>query len=312
MPTTEVRRPEVIKFYPDVPSKVVQVFHSGVWNNNYELEPGALRLMLDAAMGTLTNLFDAQSSWTALFSPNERIGIKVSTLGPTHAPLVMAVAESLQDAGIPAENIVIFDMFTQGLEFAGYPVNKDGPGVRCYGNGERLGEAGDYTPGWTLIDRGIALSDILLSCDAVINIPGLVTHPFAGISFALKNNYGNFGTPEDFHDERVVRGIAEVSALPPIRDRTRLYIGDALTGGAIPHFYYGDRHMVGKASFLVSFDPVALDTVGLGIASEALVATGLDPTASVTMASPWLARSASQGLGTSNQENMEVVSLPVG
>jgi hypothetical protein len=97
-----VRRPEAIQFYPDVPSKVVQAHHVGVWTgtpsggkrDNDLLVPEALRQMLDASVAKLTGLNDAWEAWSALFSPDERVAIKVNTLGfagvaPfwTHAPL---------------------------------------------------------------------------------------------------------------------------------------------------------------------------------------------------------------------------------
>lgn len=312
VPDAALRKPQVIQFYPDVPSKVVRVRHSGVWQG-YDLVPEIVRVMLDTGIGTLTNLYDPQASWAALFSPEERIAIKVSTFAPTHYPLVAAVADSLQDAGIPAENIFIFDMYTQGLEFSGYPVNEEEEGVRCFGTANKLGERGNYTAGWTLLDTPIGLSDILLSCHAVINVPGLVTHPVAGSSFALKNHYGTFDIPEQFHDDRgIVQGIGEVNTLAPIRDRERLIIGDSLTFGAIPHFFYEDRIMIGEGSILMSFDPVAHDTIGLEIVSEALVTAGQDPTTAVTMASRYLANSAQLGLGTSDPKHMEVVDMPLG
>jgi hypothetical protein len=308
----KIRRPDVVKYHPEIPSKVVRARHSGVWSG-YDLAPGILRLMVDTAIGTLTGLYDPKLSWGALFNADERVAIKVSTFAPTHAPLVMAVADSLQDAGIPAEQIFIFDMYTQGLEFSGYPVNEDQDGVRCYGTADRLGGKGNYTSGWTLLETAIRLSDILLSCDGVINVPGLVTHPIAGASFALKNHFGSFNIPEEFHDDRgIVQGIAGVNLLSPIRERGRLIIGDCLTPGAVPHFFYEDRIMIGDGSILMSFDPVAHDTIGLEIVSEALVASGQDPTAAMTMASRYLAKSAQAGLGTSDPDNMEMIEMELG
>jgi hypothetical protein len=105
-----------------------------VWDGE-ALVPEVIRQMLDASIMELTGLNDAVKAWAALFSPNERIAIKVNSHpgGSTHVPLVMAVTEPLQAAGVPAEQILIFDRYSQELEDEGYPLNKDGPGVRCYG-----------------------------------------------------------------------------------------------------------------------------------------------------------------------------------
>jgi len=68
-------------------------------------------------------------------APTERIAIKVNTIMSsaywTPVPLVMAVAQSLQDAGIPAGQIIIFDRDPSELQNAGFTINRDGPGVHC-------------------------------------------------------------------------------------------------------------------------------------------------------------------------------------
>jgi hypothetical protein len=95
----------------------VRAHHAGVWSGD-ELVPDALRQMLDASITELTGLNDAHEAWAALFAPDERIAIKVNALrGPclTHVPLVMAVTACLQAAGVPAEQIVIFDRYTDDL-----------------------------------------------------------------------------------------------------------------------------------------------------------------------------------------------------
>jgi hypothetical protein len=95
---------------PSGPSKVVRV-HSGVWDGD-TLAPDPIRQMLDNSITELTDIDDAGAAWASLFDPGERVAIKVNTIQSshywTHVPLVMAVTESLQDVGIPAEQIVIF------------------------------------------------------------------------------------------------------------------------------------------------------------------------------------------------------------
>lgn len=65
---TAIRRSDVIKFFPTVPSRVVHTHHQGVWEGD-TLQVGALRLMLDACITRLTGLADATSAWQALFAP---------------------------------------------------------------------------------------------------------------------------------------------------------------------------------------------------------------------------------------------------
>jgi uncharacterized protein (DUF362 family) len=316
-----VSREDVLKFHPEAPSKVVHTHHPGVWTGtpteladsseeNSLLVPGVLREMLDASIMELTGLDKARDAWSVLFSPDERIAIKVNafrnSLIWTHVPLVTAVTDSLQDAGILAEQIVIFDYYTNELETAGFAVNEDGPGVRCYGT------ESNYTQEGTVKGRNIELSDILLECDALINMPVLKTHMISGITFAMKNHYGSISAPNLFHSD-IGNAIAELNALPPIKDRTRLVIGDALTAclryrGAYPYWtsdWAGD-------SILVSFDPVAVDTTALQMIDRLLTDEGGSTASILAMTTPCLARATELGLGTDDPSNMDLKEITLG
>lgn len=287
-PTTSPTLTPVPLARPHVLGKVVQARHAGVWDGG-NLQSNAIRQMLDASITRLTGIDDARAAWSALFAPGERIALKVNTIAGasywTHVPLVMAVAESLQDAGVPAEQIVIFDRLSRELQGAGYTLNMDGPGVRCYGTD------GAYTGGWTLLDRGIAISDVLLSCDALINIPLLKTHGTSGISYALKNHYGTFDQPGRYHGN-IDKALGALNTLDAIRDRTRLTIGDALN--ICTHNW---NNAVTGDSILMSFDPVAHDAVGMELFAEARTATGANAAAAAQKVAAWLEYAASLGLG---------------
>ncbi|MCP4537621.1 MAG: DUF362 domain-containing protein [Chloroflexi bacterium] len=289
---------------PDPLGRVVQVHHAGVWDGDNLVED-AIRQMLDASITQLTGQNDAGQAWDSLFAPQERIAIKVNVLSIssfwTHAPLVMAIAERLQEVGVPAEQIVIFDYQSRELPTAGYTVNKDGPGVRCYGTD------GDSVSGWTIMDTEVGLSNILMNCDALINVPILKQHDWSGISFAMKNHYGTFTKPSSFHGERIVRGIAELNALPPIKDRTRLIVGDAL---AIVKT--GWRDAATGDSILMSFDPVAHDTIGLQLYNQMLMAEGGNPASVTERANAWLNASAELGLGVNDLDSIELVEVNMG
>jgi hypothetical protein len=300
-PAVNIRRPDVIKMYPDAPSKVVHTRHTGGWDGD-ELASNALRQMLDASITELTGQNDASEAWAALFSPSERIAIKVNTINTshlwTHVPLVMAVTDCLQEAGVPAEQIFVFDRDTDELADAGFPLNRDGPGVRCYGTD------GNFTAGWAVLDLDAQISDILLHCDALINMPILKQHTLSGITFAMKNHYGTFDKPGYFHGERLVDGMAELNGLPPIRERTRLIIGDVLEIAKS-----GWKKAITGDSILMSFDPVAHDTIGLQLYSEAWTLEGGNPAISEKFAIPWLESGAALGLGANDLYNLELVNV---
>lgn len=308
-PVVEVDRPKVIQFHPDAPSKVLRTHHAGAWDGE-SLVPEALREMLDASITKLTGLDSAKDAWSALFGADERVAIKVNAFRNgliwTHVPLVMAVTDALQEAGVPAENIVIFDYWTSELETAGFPVNKDGPGVRCYGTDEQ------YTRDWEIGGRTLGLSDVLLSCDALINMPVLKSHMITGITFAMKNHYGTIPNPGSFHAS-IGQRMAELNALPPIKDRTRLIVGDVLTACVRYRnsYPYWESDWTGD-SILMSFDPVAHDAVGLDILSRLRTEVGSSPDPLIGMATPCLEAAVNAGLGTDDPENMDLIEVNLG
>jgi hypothetical protein len=263
-----------------------------------------LRQMLDASITELTELDNSSAAWASLFDPAERIAIKVNTISSsdswTHVPLVMAVTGALQDAGVPAGQITIFDRSTGELRDAGYPINREGPGVRCYGSD------GNYTGGWTVLDREVGLSDILLDCDALINVPVLKGHTVAGCTFAMKNHYGTIDNAPSFH-RPIGPAIAGLNALQPIRGRTRLIIGDMLTICTQDW----SRAETGD-SILMSFDPVAHDRVGVQRLGEVLTARGSNATGAINTALWWLEEGTALGLGVHDLDSIELLEGALG
>jgi hypothetical protein len=292
----------------DILSRVVRTHGEGVWDGD-ALSPAALRRMLDASITRLTGLTGAREAWAGLFSPDDTIAIKVNafrnSLIYTHVPLVTAVTDSLRDAGVPANQIVLYDYFTTELETAGFAINRDGDGVRCFGTDD------DYTDGTDLGGEDVRLSRILDDCTALINMPVLKSHMISGITFALKNHFGSTLNPSALHYP-IEEKMAALNALPQIKDRTRLIIGDILEANleysnSFPYWkpdYKGD-------SILMSFDPVAHDTVGLNILTKLLAEKGVSTESDTQMAVPCLTSAAALGLGTNTPENIELVEVTV-
>jgi hypothetical protein len=295
--------------YPEIPSKVIHTAHPAVWEGG-TLSPAALRQMLDASITRLTGVSDAREAWAALFSPKERIAIKVNTFRNsliwTHPPLVKAVTDSLQDAGIPGKQIILFDYYDSELEKAGFTLNRGGEGVQCYGTQD------DYVGGFDAAGTPLKLSRILAESDALINMPVLKSHMIAGITFAMKNHFGSILSPESMHYP-VETKMAGLNAIAPIKDHTRLVIGDILEANLryADYFPYWEADYKGN-SILMSFDPVAHDTVGLQILGKLLTDDGGNPKSLLSMATPCLISASELGLGTNEPKNMELAEVLLG
>jgi hypothetical protein len=248
---TTPARVDLLSHYPRTAQSVVSVVrHDGVWDGDRILE-GTVLQMLDAALTQLTGLGDALSAWRALFDPGELIGIKVNTISQytTSPQVAYAVARRLQEAGIPAEQIVLFDRSDRELRDRGFQLNDGGPGVQCRG-AKAWEQAADVAG----VEQRI--HDVMLSCDALINLPPLKEHGTSGFTSAMKNHYGTINGPGRLHGNNCDPFIPQLNGLPVIRDKTRLIVGDLLR--ICP---YNWNQMTRENLITMSFDPVAHDTV---------------------------------------------------
>lgn len=305
-PQKAYRRPEIIKFHPDAKSRVVHARSVDAWQGD-KLSPEALRKLIDTTLVKLTGKEDAKSAWLALFDPSERIAIKVNTFRNstiwTHPELTKAVTDSMQDAGIPGEQITIFDYYDNELETAGYKLNKDGPGVRCYGTEDAYTNRYPITPNKTTM-----LSDILVNADALINMPVLKSHMIAGVTFALKNHYGSVQMPDPLHD--IAGCLPGLNALAQIKDATRLVIGDILEANTkySSGWPYWEADYKGD-SILMSYDPLAHDKVGYDLLLKYCDEKGSPTEYLKGMAEPWFKTCGEAGIGTNDMGNIELLEV---
>ncbi len=84
--------------------------------------------------------------------------------------------------------------------------------------------------------------------------------PLAGISVAMKNRYGSVDRPGELHGSNCDPAIAELNNLANVRQKTRLIVCAALNVSP-----YDWNQSAREDALLLSFDPVALDTVGRDI-----------------------------------------------
>ncbi len=246
-------------------SRVVLVRHEGVWVSDTP-DAAIVLQMLDAGLSTLADVSDALAVWRALFDSDERVLLKVNCIaynGPTQPAVTYAVAQRLQDAGLRAENILIFDRTDAELASAGYTLNAGSPGVQCHGARGKGTEA-------PLSQARVRFYQEFDAYDAIVNLPTPKQHGGAGISVSLKNHYGSVDNPGALHGEWCDPAIAELNAQPNVRDKTRLIVGAALN--VSPNDW---NRPVRENALLLSFDPVALDTVARDILVRHRQALGL-------------------------------------
>lgn len=285
-------------------SRVVKV------TNTASLTDGSYsRTVIDKMVGQgMSRLAGAKSSaaaWKKYFHKNDVVGIKINCLfgknASTHPEVVDAVVAGLISAGVKPGNIIIWDRGTGDLAKCGYKIDKNG-GPKCYANDHEWGDeitVGSFTGRLTKI--------LTHDITALVNVPILKTHSIAGITCALKNHYGSFNNPSQYHEGGCDPYLADINAAPAIKDKTRLVVVDAIRpladGG--PGLNKPDA-LWDCHSILVSADPVAVDYAGWQIVEERRRQVGLKP---ISQPARWLASATSRGLGNSDPAKIEMVSI---
>ena len=216
--------------------------------------------LLDRAMQSAFNREPVLEAWKQLVTPGDVVGLKVNTLGgrgiSTNVVLVDAICERLQQAGVKAANIVVWDRDSDELERAGFQIAIGGDRVQCYGT-DRVGYEEELSA-WGSV--GSRLSKILTQrASVLINLPVLKDHDGAGVTIALKNMYGAIHNPNKYHPNGCNPYVADLNMLPEIRTRMRLTICDATTAMYEGGPGYKPEHSWKCNALLVSQDPVALD-----------------------------------------------------
>ena len=276
-------------------STVVIVRDHNVFNSDGTVNQPVLNNMLSVGIKTFYGVDHAQDGWKQAFGSEDRVAIKVNALnayfaplyadykGITHPELAAAIAQGVMTAGVKPENIVIFDRKQLGIH------NKKVVNVLKLGNykdyvpaGVHVVAGGKYGPAVTL-SNGAKLNFLneLYWATKIINAPVLKAHPAMGLTFALKNNFGSFKPAEmkavngatqyasamPLHAHGGIPGFRALNSFGPIKNKTKLIIGDALRVQYRAH-YYDPKGSWAYDAIIIGDDPVAVDRTAWNILAK--------------------------------------------
>jgi len=268
--------------------------------------------LLDRAMQALFDRDNPMEAWKKLVRPGETVGLKVNALGgrgfSSNLQLVEAICERLQEAGIKASDIVVWDRDSDEMEHAGFHVSTGGNRVQYFGT-DRVDYEQELA---TYGSVGSRLSKILTQrCNVLINVPVLKDHDGAGVSIALKNMYGVIHNPNKYHPNGCNPYVADLNMLPEIRSKMRLTICDATTACFEGGPGYKPEYSWKNNALMVSQDPVALDYTGWQIIERKRAEKGLKTLEDDKRAPNYIATAADRQhrLGTNDPKRITVVEV---
>jgi uncharacterized protein (DUF362 family) len=239
-------------------TKVAVVRNPKAISDRNVVDPKQAALTVEKALLSLTGKMNTREAWTALgVTKTDVVGIKVNCNASgfflfAHPELVTGLAESLSSV-IPITNIIVYDRSDSELTRAGFTINADGPGMRCYSTEHD----GAYHP-------QEALTRIVTDrCTKLINMPSLKTFDggFAGSLF-LKNHIGTLPRADMSRCHSNKSFCPEVCARPSIKAKTILAFCDGLRGTYTRSepWYFG--------GVIASRDQIAAECAALGIINE--------------------------------------------
>ena len=243
-------------------SKVVVARDPNVMNGGTSLDSARVMKLLDRAMQSFFDASDPVTPWKKVVRPGEVVGLKANTIaGPglsTNLTLIEAVCERLKQAGVKPGNIIVWDRWNREFERVKYPISTDASRERFLGTDTKDFGYEDETSTNGVVSTH--LSKLLTrTCDCMINLPVMKDHSGAGVTCAMKNMYGVIDNPYKQHDNNCNPYIADLYALPAIKNKFRLSICDAFTAAFDGGPMYRAQNTWKFNGIVVASDPVAHD-----------------------------------------------------
>src|SRR5947209_8303797 len=120
---------------PPKPARsVIYYEHNPDAISGFTPEGRIVRGMVDRVVMAATGQSDIGRAWATLISPNDKVGIKISSAGgqlfTTHRDVVNAIVDGLVAAGHPRNTIIVWDKSLSKIKEAGYRPNEEGYQLR--------------------------------------------------------------------------------------------------------------------------------------------------------------------------------------
>jgi uncharacterized protein (DUF362 family) len=255
-----------------------------------QVDQASVDRMLSAGIRTLTGAKADRDAWSAFFSADDVVGIKVNCSG---APLIRSspevvggIVRNLQSVGVKSQNIYIYERFADQLSSVHYERFVPA-GVQIVAVETPPGSLMGYDPK-TYVEVSFFGEDDTRSNLArlvtdrftkIVNVPNAKEHQASGVTGCLKNlAYGDFSNVARSHSREktnTLSFIGTLASVEPLRSKCVLNIMDGIS--AIWHggpFAEDKKFRFYPKLMLFGTDPVAIDRQLLDLIEEKRRAEG--------------------------------------
>lgn len=278
---------EPLPYVSQTPSSRVVISQDASATEAFKPRPEVVRSMFNQALTNLTGSTNAAQAWQGLVSTRDVVGIKVfSAPGPnsgTRAVVVAPIIEGLLAAGVPPDNIIVWDRQITDLRLAGFSDLAERYKIRLAGAVQEgfdpnvfydtplLGNLvyGDLEFGKQdqVVGRKSFVTKLLTrKITKIINVNPLLNHNLAGVCgnlYSLAMSSIDNAIRFESDTGRLATAVPEIYALTNLSDHVVLNIVDAL----ICQYEGGEKSLLHYSTALnqirMSRDPVALDVLSL-------------------------------------------------
>lgn len=206
-------------------SRVILVRNKDVMDSNGNPREDIVLKMLDEALTALTGKKQPLDAWMTLVTPDDIVGIKTNVW--QYIPTTKQLEQALK---------------------------------------KRIMDAGVPESQISIDDRGVLDNPVFQRATALFNARPMRTHHWSGVGSLIKNYIMFVPDPSNYHGDSCA-DLAVIWNKPAVKGKTRLNVLVMLTPqfhGVGPHSF-SPKYVWKYYGFLVGFDPVAVDSIGLRI-----------------------------------------------
>lgn len=291
-------------------SNVVIVRGRNIFSPGKEISEKILAFMLGKGFSILMEQKSLRDNLKSLFPQDEKIGIKINTIGgkniSTRPAVALSLARMLSDDRSGNRDVIIWDRTNRELKEAGYKLQLGRSGIRIFGTDT---QGVGYNPELVShLNIGSLFSSIQADqISSSVSLAILKDHGLAGVTAGMKNYFGAVHNPNKYHDTNCNPYVAEVFDTDTIKRKHRLTVLDGLIvqyhRGPAFHSRWADQ----QGLLIFSLDPVAADVVGWQVIEKLRSQKGLPSLQEENREPQYLKTAEKMGLGKATISQISVI-----